>query len=98
LTGAGPYASKKAGNCPGISCFFEADFSALIDRLSFARLCLTALRAVALQAEKLGRLAQLVEHLVYTERVGGSSPSPPTSLRILHENQAGYESAALRLR
>jgi hypothetical protein len=26
-----------------------------------------------------GRLAQLVEHLVYTERVGGSSPSPPTS-------------------
>src|SRR3954454_13243177 len=27
-----------------------------------------------------GRLAQLVEHLVYTERVGGSSPSPPTSV------------------
>src|SRR4051812_34200851 len=27
---------------------------------------------------KQGRLAQLVEHLVYTERVGGSSPSPPT--------------------
>ena len=26
-----------------------------------------------------GRLAQLVEHLVYTERVGGSSPSPPTN-------------------
>src|SRR5262245_18780007 len=26
-----------------------------------------------------GRLAQLVEHLVYTERVGGSSPSSPTS-------------------
>ncbi len=25
-----------------------------------------------------GRLAQLVEHLVYTERVGGSSPTPPT--------------------
>ena len=25
-----------------------------------------------------GRLAQLVEHLVYTERVGGSIPSPPT--------------------
>ena len=25
-----------------------------------------------------GRLAQLVEHLVYTERVGGSSPSLPT--------------------
>ncbi len=29
-------------------------------------------------AEIAGRLAQLVEHLVYTERVGGSSPSPPT--------------------
>lgn len=27
---------------------------------------------------RFGRLAQLVEHLVYTERVGGSSPSPPT--------------------
>jgi hypothetical protein len=26
-----------------------------------------------------GRLAQLVEHLVYTERVGGSNPSPPTT-------------------
>src|SRR5579871_2953632 len=25
-----------------------------------------------------GRLAQLVEHLVYTEVAGGSSPSPPT--------------------
>jgi hypothetical protein len=30
---------------------------------------------------RLGRLAQLVEHLVYTERVGGSNPSPPTSHR-----------------
>ena len=27
-----------------------------------------------------GRLAQLVEHLVYTEEVGGSTPSPPTTL------------------
>src|SRR2546423_198460 len=26
-----------------------------------------------------GRLAQLVEHLVYTEGVGGSSPSSPTN-------------------
>jgi hypothetical protein len=26
----------------------------------------------------MGRLAQLEEHLVYTERVGGSRPSPPT--------------------
>jgi hypothetical protein len=36
-----------------------------------------------------GRLAQLVEHLVYTERVGGSSPSPPTMLaRSLSGGQA----------
>jgi hypothetical protein len=28
-----------------------------------------------------GRLAQLGEHLVYTERAGGSSPSPPTRAR-----------------
>ena len=26
-----------------------------------------------------GRLAQMVEHLVYTEVVGGSIPSPPTT-------------------
>ena len=26
----------------------------------------------------MGRLAQLVEHLVYTEEVGGSIPSSPT--------------------
>ena len=29
-----------------------------------------------------GRLAQLVEHLVYTERVGGSSPSAPTIIAV----------------
>ena len=28
----------------------------------------------------MGRLAQLVEHLVYTERVSGSNPLPPTIL------------------
>ena len=28
------------------------------------------------------RLAQLVEHLVYTENVGGSSPSPGTSFGV----------------
>ena len=27
-----------------------------------------------------GRLAQLAEHFVYTEGVGGSIPSPPTTL------------------
>ena len=29
----------------------------------------------------MGRLAQLVEHLVYTERVIGSSPLPPTIIK-----------------
>ena len=33
-----------------------------------------------------GRLAQLVEHLVYTERVGGSSPSSPTN-KFMRLNQ-----------
>ena len=33
----------------------------------------------ALDCLRYGRLAQLVEHLVYTERVGGSSPSLPTT-------------------
>ena len=35
-----------------------------------------------------GRLAQLVEHLVYTEGVGGSSPSPPT-LPAEQKSQSG---------
>ena len=34
------------------------------------------------RAFRTGRLAQPVEHLVYTERVGGSNPSPPTSPRL----------------
>ncbi len=40
-----------------------------------------------------GRLAQLVEHLVYTERVGGSSPSPPTSkdLKALHSGAERHD-------
>ena len=33
---------------------------------------------VLLAKLRVGRLAQLVEHLVYTERVGSSSLSPPT--------------------
>src|SRR6202044_2086594 len=35
----------------------------------------------AIVGQQLGRLAQLVERLLYTQNVGGSSPSPPTSLR-----------------
>jgi hypothetical protein len=37
-------------------------------------------RAVQGVRREEGRLAQLAEHLVYTERVGGSSPSPPTRI------------------
>src|SRR5690606_21887290 len=43
-----------------------------------ARLTAGAHAVPPLWAPAPGRLAQLVEHLVYTERVGGSSPSPPT--------------------
>jgi hypothetical protein len=35
-----------------------------------------------------GRLAQLVEHLVYTERVSGSSPLAPTTLDLFIVQQA----------
>ena len=34
----------------------------------------------------LGRLAQLVERLVYTQVVGGSSPLPPTNI-LLYSNE-----------
>ena len=53
-----------------------------------------------------GRLAQLVEHFVYTEGVGGSNPSPPTSLRSRSEEgcraearraKAGHSFRELRL-
>ncbi len=39
---------------------------------------MSARRSIRGESLGAGRLAQLVEHLVYTERVGGSSPSPPT--------------------
>ena len=39
---------------------------------------LSRLRPPRRVARRFGRLAQLVEHLVYTERVGGSNPSAPT--------------------
>lgn len=44
----------------------------------------------------LGRLAQLVERLVYTENVGGSSPSPPTTeSRAKTRGRGSRRSAAL---
>ena len=36
-----------------------------------------------------GRLAQLAEHLVYTEGVGGSNPSSPTILRLIADPYEG---------
>src|SRR5262245_64852376 len=39
-------------------------------------------RAAAIKVTHKGRLAQWVERLLYTQDVGGSSPSPPTSLRV----------------
>src|SRR6266852_4966543 len=49
------------------------------DRLGHAMLA--QLRAAAIKVNAQGRLAQWVERLLYTQDVGGSSPSPPTSLR-----------------
>jgi hypothetical protein len=37
-----------------------------------------------------GRLAQLVERLLYTQDVGGSSPSPPTKSGFV---RAGFDVA-----
>jgi hypothetical protein len=44
---------------------------------------------LVLAGDLAGRLAQLAEHLVYTERVGGSSPSPPTIRRRLRRVAVG---------
>ena len=41
---------------------------------------LTSIEKLSYVKTDYGRLAQLGEHLVYTEGVGGSSPSPPTNL------------------
>jgi len=43
------------------------------------RACSRAIAMAVARLPRSGRLAQLVEHLVYTERVGGSSPSAPTT-------------------
>src|SRR5206468_1120656 len=63
----------------------------LVDFIAFAKVDRAPGAAVQARIEQMrrivepspdlggGRLAQLVEHLVYTERVGGSSPSPPTT-------------------
>src|ERR1043165_9242899 len=40
-------------------------------------------------SRRTGRLAQLEEHIVYTDGVGGSNPSPPTSLRSRDELRLG---------
>ena len=45
-------------------------------------------------ADWYGRLAQLVEHLVYTERVGSSSLSPPTILRSARRERLAMSAAA----
>ncbi|CAH1648639.1 hypothetical protein BOSEA31B_10220 [Hyphomicrobiales bacterium] len=51
---------------------------AIRPRLTMRGACDTAPQA--LNGKRRGRLAQLVERLVYTEDVGGSSPSLPTTL------------------
>src|SRR5688572_22266669 len=59
-------------------------------RSTFAGSC--GLRfASPLQVASRGRLAQLVERFLYTEDVGGSSPSSPTSLRSRSEQDCRAE-------
>jgi hypothetical protein len=41
-----------------------------------------ALRRFRAILDGTGRLAQLVERLLYTQDVGGSSPSPPTTRKL----------------
>ncbi len=43
-----------------------------------------ALRRFRAILDETGRLAQLVERLLYTQDVGGSSPSPPTKPIIMN--------------
>ncbi len=50
------------------------------------------------RSHRVGRLAQLVEHLVYTERVGGSSPSAPTSPDLAGQSPALRQNALARMR
>ena len=80
-----PAAHLRAG-----ALFFGPGFLALA---GFRRLQLRPSRArepVPAARQVSGRLAQLVEHLVYTERVGGSNPSPPTIFKtnILENSSA----------
>ncbi len=44
--------------------------------------CLIEFPGCGCDQKDCGRLAQLAEHLVYTERVGGSIPSPPTTIFV----------------
>jgi hypothetical protein len=57
-------------------------FAAVCDRAAttmWQRACASARCGDTSRRE--GRLAQLVERLLYTQKVGGSRPSPPTTLR-----------------
>ncbi len=49
------------------------------------------------RAQAAGRLAQLEEHFVYTEGVGGSSPSPPTIISKCYETKGSGVLALMSL-
>ena len=55
--------------------------------------CAAMRKAINIGGQK-GRLAQLVERLLYTQDVGGSSPSSPTSLRFFGKLRLGRPSVA----
>ena len=68
------------------SLLFPDDFFARQSRTTHTQLSIRLTRArkpLNARLPQVGRLAQLVEHLVYTERVGSSSLSSPTTQSIL---------------
>lgn len=62
---------------------------------SFLKLALAATGVAGYSLPHRGRLAQLVERFVYTEDVGGSSPSPPTTPSLPPQHQMPGRSAAI---
>src|SRR5581483_639984 len=65
-------------------------------REAVGRAGLASRRPAAISRGRGGRLAQLVERLLYTQDVGGSSPSSPTSLRSLRGLWLGEPAPVLK--
>ena len=69
---------------PALGLIFMASAKPRKNLESFLKLALAATSVAGYSLLHRGRLAQLVERFVYTEDVGGSSPSPPTTPSLPH--------------